>query len=180
MTGSGSHYERLGIPRSADGQVLRKAFHRLSKDLHPDTTLLPVDEAAKQFREVYESYELLSDPERRRAYDKTLELGSFNLDKTNLGNGSKEKAQLKVTYDAAPRRALSGGELFSLLLLVFALVLSLFLGVGFAVFNGKELQVRPSWFQTKESLNAIPSFETRNFVITSSHNTIEPALIRCS
>ncbi len=180
MTGSRSHYERLGIPRSADGQVLRKAFHRLSKDLHPDTTLLPIDEAANQFRELYESYALLSDPLRRRAYDQTLDSESFNSSKNKFGRDLNEKTLRKVTYDASPRRPFSGGEMFALFLLAFALLISLFIGVGFALFNGKELQVRPSWFQTEDSLNVITPFENLNFVTSSSYNTFKSALIRCS
>ena len=49
------------------------------------------------------------------------------------------------------RRPLSGGELFSLLLLCMALCMSLLLGIGFAVLDGKELQVSPSWLSPTPS-----------------------------
>ena len=72
MKSSRCYYEILGVEATADLQTLKKAFHRLSKMLHPDTTLLPIDEAAKQFRQVCEAYQLLSDPISRGLYDKTL------------------------------------------------------------------------------------------------------------
>ena len=50
------------------------------------------------------------------------------------------------------RRALSGGELFSLLLLCLALCISLLLGVFFAALDGKELQATPSWLYSNQSV----------------------------
>ena len=43
-----SHYERLGVSTQASQASLRQAFRRRSKSLHPDTTTLPVAEAAKK------------------------------------------------------------------------------------------------------------------------------------
>ena len=67
-----SHYERLGVSTQASQTSLRQAFRRRSKSLHPDTTTLPVAEAAKNFQQLKESYEFLADPERRRHYDEQL------------------------------------------------------------------------------------------------------------
>ena len=50
------------------------------------------------------------------------------------------------------RRPLSGGELFALLLLVVSLLLSLFIAIGSALVQGKELQVRPSWLMVNQSM----------------------------
>ena len=72
MTISTNLYDLLGVPQSADGITIRKAYCSLSKALHPDTTQLPKDEAAKKFQEVCDAYELLADPNLRRAYDATL------------------------------------------------------------------------------------------------------------
>ena len=68
-----SHYERLGVSAQASQASLRQAFRRRSKALHPDTTTLPAAEAAKHFQQLKESYEFLSDPERRRLYDERLQ-----------------------------------------------------------------------------------------------------------
>jgi len=62
LTPSSNCYELLGVPTSANNAELRKAFRQLSKQLHPDTTSLPRDAATRQFQNVCEAYDLLSDP----------------------------------------------------------------------------------------------------------------------
>ncbi|ABX09525.1 J domain-containing protein [Prochlorococcus marinus] len=175
MTSSGSYYELLGISRSADAYALRKAFHRLSKDLHPDTTALPVDEAAQRFRELCEAYELLSDPLRREAYDKTLD--NEISDELELPKSQKlnSKVPSKIKFDAAPRRPFSGGELFALLLLCITLLLSLMLGVGFALLDGRELQVSPSWLKTEQALTVLNPLGIRDANTSSSYNSFKSA-----
>ena len=69
---SRNYYQLLHVAETADLQTIKKAFHRLSKVLHPDTTLLPANEAANEFHQVCEAYEKLSDPSSRAKYDKTL------------------------------------------------------------------------------------------------------------
>lgn len=63
------YYRILGVERDADPGVIKKAFRRLARQTHPDAN--PGDAGAEaRFREVAEAYEVLSDPERRRAYDR--------------------------------------------------------------------------------------------------------------
>ncbi len=151
MTVSRSAYELLGVVETADLQNIKKAFHRLSKLLHPDTTLLPVDEAASQFRQICEAYEVLSDPIKREAYDKTLEKRNWIIDQDPEQLEIFSSSSAKSIVTDGNRRPFSGGELFSLLLLCIALCISLLLAIMFAVLDGKELQVRPSWLQTNQS-----------------------------
>lgn len=61
------YYEVLGLDRSAGEDAVKKAFRRRARELHPDVN--PSPEAEAQFKEAAEAYEVLSDPERRRAYD---------------------------------------------------------------------------------------------------------------
>ncbi len=140
-----SHYELLGVSQSADAMTLRRAFRSLSKTLHPDTTSLPADVAALRFQKVCEAYQLLSDPIRRHAYDKSMEevnlIESTHIDEV-LHLTKKDLQKRKIME---VRRSLSGGELLSLLLLVLTLVVSSFLALGFALAQGRELQNRPSW-----------------------------------
>ncbi|ANF56086.1 molecular chaperone DnaJ [Halotalea alkalilenta] len=62
------YYEVLGVDRSTDQKEIKKAYRRLAQKYHPDRN--PDDDgAAAKFREVSEAYEVLSDQEKRAAYD---------------------------------------------------------------------------------------------------------------
>jgi DnaJ-class molecular chaperone len=62
------YYEVLGVARDAERAEVKTAFRRLARELHPDVN--DHDPAAEEkFKEAAEAYEVLSDPERRRAYD---------------------------------------------------------------------------------------------------------------
>lgn len=63
------YYEILGVARDASTEEIKRAFRRLARETHPDAK--PGDrEAEARFREIAEAYEVLSNPERRRAYDR--------------------------------------------------------------------------------------------------------------
>ncbi|WP_320663810.1 J domain-containing protein [Prochlorococcus sp. MIT 1223] len=145
MTSSKSHYELLGISSSADSEALRKAFCKLSKELHPDTTSLPQDEAAKSFQQVCEAYEVLTDPILRKAYDSDITLQENTFESNKFTSDFNVTNSLKKYTFGADRRPFSGGELFSLLLLGIALLISLLLAIGFGMMQGRELIVRPTW-----------------------------------
>jgi molecular chaperone DnaJ len=62
------YYEVLGLPREASEADIKKAYRRLARDHHPDAN--PDDSGAEErFKELTEAYEVLSNPESRRAYD---------------------------------------------------------------------------------------------------------------
>jgi len=144
LTPPSNCYELLGVSTSANNAELRKAFRQLSKQLHPDTTSLPSDEATKQFHNVCEAYDLLSDPVLRANYDLYIEK------ENNLISQKKEPyltnvKPLQFSQSIGVRRPLSGGELFSLLLLLISIFLSLALGVFVAFLRGGDLTYTPSW-----------------------------------
>ena len=63
------YYAELGIGRDAGEKEVRSAFRRMARQFHPD--LNPGDEKAEErFKRVNEAYEVLSDDEKRKAYDK--------------------------------------------------------------------------------------------------------------
>ncbi len=144
MTPSSNCYELLGVPPSASNAELRKAFRQLSKRLHPDTTSLPSDEATRQFQNVCEAYDLLSDPVLRANYDLFIEQEN-NLKSQKKESYLRNTQPVQFSKAIGVRRPLSGGELFSLLLLITSILLSLALGVFIAFLKGGNMNFIPSW-----------------------------------
>jgi molecular chaperone DnaJ len=62
------YYELLGVPRDADADTIRKAFHTAARDLHPDVSDSP--DADRLFRDLAEAYSVLSKPASRLLYDR--------------------------------------------------------------------------------------------------------------
>ncbi len=62
------YYEVLGIDRDATDEVIKKAFRKLAFKYHPDHN--HEDGAEGKFKEVNEAYEVLSDADKRAAYDR--------------------------------------------------------------------------------------------------------------
>lgn len=63
------YYEILGVAKNADDAALKAAFRKLAMQHHPDRN--PGNaEAEKKFKELNEAYQVLSDPQKRAAYDR--------------------------------------------------------------------------------------------------------------
>ena len=68
-------YKLLGVPREATQDDIRKAHRELVRRYHPDAN--PGNHSSEEnFREVQRAYEVLSDPEKRREYDKRLNIAA--------------------------------------------------------------------------------------------------------
>lgn len=66
------YYQILGVPRGAEADEIKKAYRRLARKYHPDVS--KEVGAEDKFKDVNEANEVLSDPEKRAAYD---QLGAF-------------------------------------------------------------------------------------------------------
>ncbi|BFZ15379.1 hypothetical protein BsWGS_18418 [Bradybaena similaris] len=67
-------YKVLGVSRSADTYQIKRAYRKLAKELHPDKNK-DDPEAEERFQNLGAAYEVLSDPEKRKIYDKHGEEG---------------------------------------------------------------------------------------------------------
>ena len=63
------YYEVLGVDKGADEKQIKKAYKRLAMKHHPDRNADNKEEAEEKFKEIQEAYSVLSDAQKRQAYD---------------------------------------------------------------------------------------------------------------
>jgi len=90
------YYDILGVSRNATQDEIKKAYRRLALENHPDRN--KSKDADKRFREINEAYEILSDPEKRSAYD---QFGHSAFEPGGMGAGGFAGPQGR-TYRQGP------------------------------------------------------------------------------
>jgi molecular chaperone DnaJ len=90
MASKRDYYEVLGVAKNADEDAIKKAYRKLAMKYHPDRNQGEGDDAKKaeeKFKEAKEAYEMLSDAQKRAAYD---QYGHAGVDPNMGGRGGAE------------------------------------------------------------------------------------------
>ena len=108
------YYESLGVAKNADEREIKKAYKRLAMKYHPDRN--QGDSAAEaKFKEIKEAYEILTDSQKRAAYDQyghaAFEQGGMGGGGGGFGGGRRQRASrgsdlrynMELTLEAAVR-----------------------------------------------------------------------------
>ncbi|XP_009888151.1 PREDICTED: dnaJ homolog subfamily B member 8 [Charadrius vociferus] len=66
------YYKVLGLQKSASQEDVKKSYHKLALKWHPDKNPSNKEEAEKKFKAVAEAYKVLSDPQKRSLYDRSV------------------------------------------------------------------------------------------------------------
>ena len=101
-----SYYDVLEVKKTATQDEIKKAFHVLAREYHPDKNTRATEKVKqlgeKKFREVNEAYSVLKDPSKRRQYDAKIK--EFE-DAKNPASASSQSDQKTATPRSSPKAA---------------------------------------------------------------------------
>ncbi|XP_042535552.1 dnaJ homolog subfamily B member 3-like [Dipodomys spectabilis] len=80
-----NYYKVLGVPQNASFSEIKKAYHLLALQVHPDKNPENKQAAEEKFKQVVEAYQVLSDASRREDYDRSRE--SYYTRRESRGGG---------------------------------------------------------------------------------------------
>jgi curved DNA-binding protein CbpA len=106
-------YQLLGLPREASQNDIQRAHRRLVREHHPDAN--PEDPRAEErFKEIQQAYELLSNEQKRREYDKTLRTSSTEASGSPYSRGGGAKTRGGTAHGTTERAHRDRGPMFKL------------------------------------------------------------------
>ncbi len=72
------HYKILGVGKNASDEEIKKAYRKLARQYHPDRNAGD-KKAEERFKEISQAHDVLSDADKRKAYDRGGAFGGFNV-----------------------------------------------------------------------------------------------------
>ncbi len=81
-------YKVLGVDKKATPEEIKKAYRKLAREFHPDTNAGD-EKAEERFKQISAAYDILSDPEKRKQYDRNGLLGAFGGGGGGAGGGGQ-------------------------------------------------------------------------------------------
>jgi len=104
------YYSILGVSRNATGDEIKKAYRKLAVKFHPDKNP-GKKEAEEKFKQINEAYEVLSDDEKRKKYDKYGE--NWNKVPEGAEQHYQQRPQGSYHYEGDPSEFFGNGEDYS-------------------------------------------------------------------
>lgn len=99
VDGNLNHYQRLNLDQGASVETIKSAYYSLSKLYHPDTADQSSLSAAENFRLITESYDILSDPQKRASYDESISIvEEYKPDFTSFGKPPENPKEFRRFY----------------------------------------------------------------------------------
>ena len=95
-----TYYDTLQVSRHASSSVIKAAYRALSQRHHPDKNPGSIEIAQRNMKRLNEAYEVLADPQRRKAYDSHIEQTEFNQREMDLEKeNSKSQPNSNTNFD---------------------------------------------------------------------------------
>ncbi len=101
--GKSDYYDLLGISKDASSAEIKKAYRKQALEWHPDKHKENKEVAEKRFKEINEAYQVLSDPQKRQAYDRFGHQafspgGGFGAGRSPFGGAQGQWGPFTYTY----------------------------------------------------------------------------------
>lgn len=109
MAALNTYYDTLQISRLASDSVIKAAYRTLSQQYHPDKNPDSRDKAEREMKRLNEAYSVLSDADRRAAYDTEVERKEREV-ADDIGNAQRAAAQAQAQAQARAQAARAAAE----------------------------------------------------------------------